>query len=141
MEIGMAEDIDEESFVDDSLSLFSQDPAERQRYIANKINPGDPLKVSLLHEESSLYGLYHREQLIGMMSELFTSGVREAMNFVYFRSNYLPQGFSDVYAERIYSVVKKPETVSKNAGKHYLDTGVWYGVNPVGMAKVQFNSY
>jgi superfamily I DNA/RNA helicase len=137
MEIGLEQDIDEESFVDSRLPGL--DPHERQRYIRNNVSAGDPLVITLFNDDTGCYGIYHRGQLIGLMSRVFTFGVKEVMNYVYIRSQYLPRSFSEVYVERVYSVVKKPETVTRNVAEPYMSTGVWYGVSLAGMGKVRFN--
>ncbi len=136
MEVGLETDIDEESFVDGRLPGFN--PHERQEYIRKEIAPGDPLRLSLIDEDTGYYGIYHRDQFIGLMSRAFTQGVREVMNSVYVRRWYLPRGFSEVYVERVYSVIKKPETVSRNVPEPWMSTGIWYAVSLAGMGKVRF---
>jgi hypothetical protein len=144
MEIGFEKDVDEESFVDGRLSGF--DPHERQRYIREEVKEGDPVVIALIEDETEYYGIYHQNRLIGRMSDRFTSGVREVMKstyermrFVPFDSIYIPNRFTEVYVEQVYSVVKKPETVRVSVTEPYMSTGVWYAVSLAGMGKVHFN--
>lgn len=138
MEVGLQSDVDEESFVDTRIPGF--DPQETQRYIREVVAVGDPLSITRLADDDERYGIYHRDRLIGRMSDRFTSGVREVMNSVYGRrSRYLPLGFSGVYVGHVYGVIRKPETISPDIPEPYISTGVWYAVNPVGMSKVRFD--
>ncbi|WP_353733665.1 3'-5' exonuclease [Syntrophothermus sp.] len=145
MEIGLEMDIDEESFVDCCLPGFK--PHERQRYIREEVKEGDFLVIALVEDETEYYGIYHGDRLIGRMSDRFTSGVREVMKSTYERIRYLqsdfkiylPRCFSEVYVEQIYSVVRKPETVSPSVAEPYMSKGVWYAVSVAGMGKVHFD--
>lgn len=138
MEIGFGSDINEESFVDTRIPGL--DPDETQRYIREEVKTGDPLSIIWLGDNDDSYGIYHRNRLIGRMSDYFTFGVREAMNTVYGR-RYLPLSFSEVYVGRVYTIVKRPETISLNVTEPYITTGVWYGLSVAGMGKVRFDWY
>lgn len=135
VEAGMEHDIDEESFVE--VLEPEADPVETQRYIRDEVKPGDPLRLVRIDGERKLYGILHRNRLIGRMSDRFTIGVRETMNEVYPGSRYLPPRFSGVYAERVYTIVRRPETIGAHLVGPYADTGVWYGVNVTGMGMIR----
>ncbi|MHB8183705.1 MAG: UvrD-helicase domain-containing protein [Candidatus Desulforudaceae bacterium] len=136
-EIGLDFDVDEESFVDKRIPGFNQ--VETQRYVREEVAEGDSLIIRRPGDDDHWYGIYHRDRLIGRMSDRFTSGVREVMGNVYVYSRHLPQAFSDVYVRQLYSVFRKPETISADVAEPYITTGVWYGVSPVGLGKVRFS--
>ncbi len=135
VETGMKNDVDEFSFVDGALLT---DPAENQRYIREKIKPGDRLEVKA---EDGTYIITHDGNIIGRMSEFFYYDVKKVIKGVYGqKTEYMPLSFGDVYVDKIYSVVKKTETVPLSVPEPWIDTGVWYAVSVAGMGLLRWNT-
>jgi len=137
LEVGIDGDVDEESFVDGSFQGF--DPYEVQIYIRNEVRPGDPLEIVLIDRPFPVYGIYHKGKLIGKMSDSFVLEVRKVLETTIKRFSHLPRRFSEVYVEKVYSVVRKPDTVSPYVIQPYMSTGIWHGVRLSGMGKVRFD--
>ncbi len=136
VEIGREGDVDEEGFVDGNLHC---NPEENQKYIRNTVKPGDRVEIRL-DKHGKIYLIYHDGRLIGKMSGLFVHELREILDEVYFSHRYQPRGFQDIYVDRIYSIVKKPETIRTGVVEPYFTTGVWYGVSLVGLGKVRWST-
>lgn len=135
VEVGMENDVDEFAFVDGS---FLADPAENQRYIREKIKPGDRLEVKM---NDGAYIILHDGNIIGKMSSFFYYDVKNVVKAVYGQNTeYMPRSFDDIYVDKIYSVVKKPETVREGVGEPWIDTGVWYAVSVSGMGLLRWNT-
>ncbi|SHH18786.1 hypothetical protein SAMN02745221_01881 [Thermosyntropha lipolytica DSM 11003] len=137
LEVGIDGDVDEESFVDGSFQGL--DPYEVQIYIRNEVKPGDPLEIVLIDRPFPVYGIYHKGKLIGKMSDSFVLGVRKVLETNIKRFSHLPRRFSEVYVEKVYSVVRKPDAVSPYVVQPFMSTGIWHGVVLSGMGKVRFD--
>lgn len=134
VEVGMEYDVDEQGFVDEKLV---GDAKENQEYLRKRIKPGDRIDIKL-EDETGIYLMYHNRRLIGKMSEVFMSDIRQIMREVYVSSSHVPRALEDIYVDRIYSVVKKPETIRPSVAEPYLSNGVWYGVSLVGLGKIRW---
>lgn len=137
LEVGINGDVDEESFVDGSFQGF--DPYEVQEYIRNEVKPGDPLEIILIDRPFSVYGIYHRGKFIGRMSDSFMTDIKNVVETAVNRFPRVPRRFSEIFVENVYSVVKKPGTISPYVTQPYMSTGIWYGVKLSGMGKVRFD--
>jgi hypothetical protein len=140
IEIGLDNDVDEEGFVDQSLL---ESPSDNQEFIRNALNIGD--QITICREEKGYkkqYIIYHGQRRIGRMSDFFTEQIRRDLGEVYghsdFSYDYMPISFDDVYVERIYSVVKHPETILDDVPEPYSSVGVWYGVHLIGLGKANW---
>jgi len=131
LEIGIDNDIDEQSFVD---SLIITDATENQEYIREKISSVD--KVKLKREEFDggyCYLITHKQRTIGRMSTQFTKQIEG------FWVNHPPQIIEGVYVDRIYSIIKRPETLRISVKEPYFSSGIWYGVNILGLGKLRWD--
>lgn len=135
VEIGMEKDIDEQSFVDGELLSV---PAENQEYIKKEVRPGDPVEVRWVEGEREYYGIFHEKRLLGKMSPGFLRDIKNVMDGVYGKSVNRPTSFEEVYVDRIFSVVKKPETIRTSVDDPWAGNGVWYAVGIAGMGLVRW---
>ena len=131
LEIGLENDIDEQGFVDGSVLA---DPSVNQTYIRNMLCPGDSIELHRI-SESDIYGIFHKQNLVGQMSKNFANEVLKVMREIY-GGGYLPRGFKNIYLDDIYTIVRKPETIRSEVQEPYLSEGIWYGMSIAGMGKV-----
>lgn len=136
IEAGLEKDVDEESFVADT-EIYDLDPLRRQEYIGHKIRPGDLLELKYKFDGSERYMILHYGQTVGMMSEYFTMRLRNNIKEVYGYVDFLPDTLQEVFVEKIYTVVKKPETISRKVPEPWISTGIWYGISLAGMARLR----
>lgn len=121
IEIGLDRDIDENSFMDERVC---DDPVENQFYILNKVHPGDPVEIRTLKGYSG-YLIIHEGRIIGRLTDEFINSLHDIYKKVYFKSSYRPREFSQVYVEKVYTVIG-------NAAH----TNIWSAVQVSGMAVV-----
>jgi hypothetical protein len=53
--------------------------------------------------------------------------------------NHPPQIIEGVYVDRIYSIIKRPETLRISVKEPYFSSGIWYGVNILGLGKLRWD--
>lgn len=130
IETGMDGDIDEQSFVDGAVL---SDPAGNQQYIRKMVRPGDPLE---LRRNGEYYTIIHDGYILGKMSDSFFQEIKYGLKEVCWKP---PRIFEEVYVDRVYSVVKKPETIRGTVGDPWAERGVWYAVSVAGMGRVRWD--
>ncbi len=132
--VGIEGDADDQGFVD---SKIVANPAENQCYLLNNVSLGDRVDIKL-DEEKAVYLIYHKEELIGKMSDDFLDSVRQIMREVYNSSTYLPKKLEGLHVECIHTIVRKRETIRVGIAKPYIEKCVWFGINIVGLGKVRW---
>lgn len=132
VEVGMEHDIDEQSFVNNKIHV---DPAHNQHYIREKVKPGDPVEL-ILNNSDAHYDIIHNNKVLGRMSDKFFFDITRGMREVCWKP---PGSFEEIYIDRVYSVIKKPETISPDVGEPWVNSGVWYAVSVSGMGLVRWD--
>jgi hypothetical protein len=135
VEVGIDGDIDEQSFVDAGML---SNPDENQEYIRNVVSPGDPVELRRVDENGGYYEIIHGGRTLGKMSDYFFRDVKNVMYELYRRPRHLPRSFEEVYVDRVYTVVKKPETIRAGVGQPWNSSGVWCAVSVLGMGLVRW---
>jgi hypothetical protein len=97
---GLSSDVEKSSFVTDLDSKFCN-PLEVQEYIATSVHVGDTVDLTLLDDT---YYIYHKDNIIGKMSEEFNRSLRVAMRSVTYKSK-LPLRITDVRVAKVVTFV------------------------------------
>lgn len=137
IEVGIEGDVDDQSFVDGSVVIH---PVENQWYIKEEVRPGDRVEVVRDEDADGRYLIIHNSHVIGKMSGVFSAELDEIVREIYVKTNYRPRRFEEVYVDRIYSVVRKPETVRLGIPEPYFSSGVWYGVSLLGLGSLKWDT-
>ncbi len=123
MELGLDGDIDPISFV------LCDNPAERQKYIAEKVKRGDPIKINRRDER---YYIVHNEHYIGEVNpEAFiplTKGRR-----TYTTEDFV--GYDELYVSDVVTVVN--QRLAEGMADEYKKCGFWYGIEFCGYARAK----
>lgn len=135
-EIGLEHDVDVQSFVDGDIL---HDPVENQQFIREMLEVGQAIELRKIDVDKGHYGIFLEKRMLGRMSDDFISNIRSVMKGVYGKFQHIPWCFEEVYVNRIYSIVRKPETVRNSVAEPWADTGVWYAVDVKGLGLVRWD--
>ena len=136
VEVGLDDDVDVQSFVDDNL-LY--DPVENQKFIKEEVKVGQMLELRRIDEDKGYYGIFLEGKMLGRMSKYFMHDIKDVMSGVYVKFKHIPRCFEEVYVDRIYTVIKKPETIRNSVAEPWASTGVWYAICVTGMGLVRWD--
>ncbi|SFK75673.1 UvrD/REP helicase N-terminal domain-containing protein [Paenibacillus sp. 1_12] len=132
IEFGMKDDTDEESFVN---QVIVKGPKDNQKYIRDRIIEGDEIT---LHYNGQIFHIVHNDTIIGSTSQKFCQSFKQAIREVYGNISYFPSTVEGLYVDKLYSVIRKPETIGGGVPEPFCTLGVWLGVHILGLGNVRW---
>ena len=127
--IGLPQDVDNYSFIDGDLSRA----IEIQQYLSETVEVNDTVD---LIKNGNIYELFHKGNVIGVLSGEATSDFWSAIRIVNNWSN-IPPRLTEVYINNIVTVI--PGRFPSGADAMFKESKFWLGVELTGFAKADWN--
>jgi len=132
IEIGLEGDVDNNSFIDESIVGNVE---ECQKYIYNNVKKGDT--VDLIREGEKFY-IYHKNRKIGManIENIFNKVIYNANRWKYYEKKVV--AYRGVNVKSINTIARFPDFIEDKYASPYKDTGLWVGIELEGFGKIKF---